>query len=521
MELPEARTTTTTLEPPRTSLRWDAGTIVTIDQRALPQETRELRLETVEAVIEAIRTLAIRGAVAIGLAGALGTALSAHRHRAGESLDRVAVRADAERLIAARPTAVNLEWAVRRALSRLDEGPEAVLAEAEAMLAEDAAVNTAATERAAELVDALSPGRRLRLLTHCNTGALATGAVGTALGAILRLADQGRVHEVLVDETRPLLQGSRLTAWELARAGVPYRVCPDSAAAGAMAGGLIDCVLVGADRIAANGDTANKVGTYGLAVAAARHGIPFIVVAPESTWDHTLADGTGITLEERPAAEVTSVAGRDCAPPRARAYNPAFDVTPAELITAIVTERRVVRPRSAVTAGSIARLIEDFPDHPETGVTFRELSGVYARPGVLAGMADRVHELFAGAYDGVLAVEARGFVLGAALASRAGVPLVLARKPGKLPGPVHSADYALEYGTDRLELRKGALEPGERVLCVDDVLATGGTLAAAARLVRDSGAEVAGLAVVLELTGLGGRDRLTGHRLAALCEVPA
>ncbi|MFJ8462634.1 S-methyl-5-thioribose-1-phosphate isomerase [Streptomyces swartbergensis] len=512
-----------------TSLSWDEGAVVTIDQRALPHEIRELRLTDVDAVIAAIESLAVRGAPAIGLAGALGVALSARLHSGPDGVDRAAVHADAERLIAARPTAVNLEWAVRRTLTRLDEGAQAVLAEATAMLAEDATLNGAAVERAADLVDSLTPDRPLRLLTHCNTGRLATGAVGTALGTILHLAGRGRVREVLVDETRPLLQGARLTAWELGEAGVPYRLCVDSAAAGAMAHGLVDCVLVGADRIAANGDTANKIGTYGLAVAAARHGIPFVVVAPESTWDSSLADGSGIVIEERAAAEVTHLADRLCAPSDARAYNPAFDVTPAELITAIVTERRVFRPRRGVprqlTAGvpddRIEGLLEEFPDYPEPGVVFRDLSALYAQPGLLAGLAARVDEEFGGAYDRVLAVESRGFVLGAALAARTGTPLTLARKPGKLPGPVHSADYSLEYGTDRLELRKSAIAPGERVLCVDDVLATGGTLAAAAQLVRDSGAEVAGMAVVLELAGLGGRDRLSSHRLAALCEVPA
>ncbi|MBB5937304.1 S-methyl-5-thioribose-1-phosphate isomerase [Streptomyces zagrosensis] len=336
------------------SLTWDGGGVLAVDQRALPGETRVLRLETVDDVVEAIRSLAIRGAPAIGLAGALGVALSAYRHRLDGVVDEAAVRADAARLSSARPTAVNLAWAVKRAIGRLAAGPDAVLAEATAMLDEDAAVNGAAVARACELVLSRVPRRPMRLLTHCNTGRLATAAVGTALGVIIELGRRGLVHEVLVDETRPLLQGARLTAWELGQASVPYRVCVDSAAPAAMAQGLVDCVLVGADRIAANGDVANKIGTYGLAIAAARHGIPFVVVAPESTWDRALADGSGIVIEERDPAEVTAFAGVVTTPADAGAYNPAFDVTPADLITAIVSEDQVFLP-AAVQAVQVAQ----------------------------------------------------------------------------------------------------------------------------------------------------------------------
>jgi methylthioribose-1-phosphate isomerase len=329
--------TSLSVEP---SLTWDDGVIVAVDQRVLPAEHRLLRLASVEEVVEAIASLAVRGAPAIGLAGALGVALSARRHPG----DEAAVRADAARLAGARPTAVNLAWAVRRVLRRLPDGPDAVLAEAMTMLSQDIAVNAAMAARAADLVVELSPARPLRVLTHCNTGGLATAAIGTALGAIVELAGRGRIAEVLVDETRPLLQGARLTAWELGRAGVPYRLCVDSAAAAAMSRGLVDVVLVGADRIAANGDTANKIGTYGLAVAAARHGIPFVVVAPESTWDRELPDGSGIVVEERGETEVATLAGVRTAPADARVYNPAFDVTPAELITALVSESAIVRP---------------------------------------------------------------------------------------------------------------------------------------------------------------------------------
>ncbi|SCK09642.1 methylthioribose-1-phosphate isomerase [Streptomyces sp. WMMB 714] len=326
------------------SLRWEGGSVVAVDQRALPRDHRLLRLTSVDQLLEAIRTLAIRGAPAIGLAAAFGVALSAHRNSTGGRVDEAAVRADAARLIAVRPTAVNLTWGVRRAAARLDGGPDAVLAEALAMLDEDAAVNAATAQRGADLVESLTPGSSLRLLTHCNTGRLATAAVGTALGVMVTLHGRGRVAEVLVGETRPLLQGARLTAWELGEAGVPYRLCVDSAAAAAMARGMVDCVVVGADRIAANGDVANKIGTYSLAVCAAYHGIPFVVAAPRSTWDEELADGSRIVIEERDATEVATLAGNRVAPAGAEVYNPAFDVTPARLVTAVVSEHRVFRP---------------------------------------------------------------------------------------------------------------------------------------------------------------------------------
>ncbi|MCI0687033.1 MAG: S-methyl-5-thioribose-1-phosphate isomerase [Sporichthyaceae bacterium] len=323
---------------PRT-IDWDAGAIVTVDQVALPHEHRMLRLGTVDQLIDAIQRLAIRGAPALGAAGALGVALSAHLH----ADDPEAVRIDADRIAAARPTAANLAWGVQRVLDRLPEGADAVLAEARAVLAEDERANREASRRAAELVLELCSRRPLRVLTHCNTGRLATVAWGTALGAVRHLAAAGQLDYVLADETRPLLQGARLTAYELAEAGIRYRVCPDSAAATAMAQGLVDCVLVGADRIAANGDVANKIGTFPVALAAARHGIPFVVVAPESTLDLSLPDGSGIVIEHRDPAEVTHFDGQPVTPAGAGAFNPAFDVTPADLITAIVTETRIYR----------------------------------------------------------------------------------------------------------------------------------------------------------------------------------
>ncbi|MET8872249.1 S-methyl-5-thioribose-1-phosphate isomerase [Nocardia sp. NPDC004604] len=322
------------------SLDWVDGVIYAVDQRALPGEFRIVRMTTVDEVIAAIETLTVRGAPAIGAAGALAVALSVRAHRG----DAAAVTADAERIVAARPTAVNLAWAVRRVCAYLAQGPDAVLDAALALLTEDEQVNRTMAARAADAVSTMAGRHRLRVLTHCNTGRLATVAWGTALGAIRELAQRGRLESVLVGETRPLLQGARLTAWELAEADIPLRICVDSASSAAIAGGLVDCVLVGADRITAHFDVANKIGTYPLALAAARAGIPFVVVAPESTMDATIIDGAAITIEERAAGEVTSVAGHPVAPEGSAAYNPAFDVTPRDLVTAVVTERRTVWP---------------------------------------------------------------------------------------------------------------------------------------------------------------------------------
>jgi methylthioribose-1-phosphate isomerase len=320
----------------RRTIDWDGESVTIIDQTALPAEYRILHLRTVDDLVDAISRLAVRGAPALGAAGALGVVLAARE--GGE------VQASAERVAKARPTAVNLSWGVARALEKLDQGAEAVLAEALAILDEDERLNRAASGHAADIVLALCDRRPLRLLSHCNAGHLATVAWGSALGVVWHLHERGLVESVLVDETRPLLQGARLTAWELAQAGVPYRVQPDSAAAAAMARGLVDCVLVGADRIAANGDVANKIGTYGLAIAARHHQVPLVVVAPSSTIDSSLATGSMIAIEERAPEELTTYAGIAITPPDAGVFNPAFDVTPAELITAIVTENGQFTP---------------------------------------------------------------------------------------------------------------------------------------------------------------------------------
>ncbi|MET9265705.1 S-methyl-5-thioribose-1-phosphate isomerase [Amycolatopsis sp. NPDC004079] len=314
----------------RRTIDWADGTIVIVDQVALPGEYRTLTLHTVTELVDAIQRLAVRGAPALGAAGAMGVALAACQ--GGD------VRAEADRIAHARPTAVNLAWGVSRALDRLPDGADAVLEEARAMLDEDEQRNRTASAHAAEVVLDACPRRPLRLLSHCNAGHLATVAWGTALGVVWHLHARGLVESVLVDETRPLLQGSRLTAWELEQAGVPYRVQPDGAAAAAMARGLVDCVLVGADRIAANGDVANKIGTYGLAIAAAHHGVPFVVVAPTSTVDKSIATGADIDIEERAAVELTEFGGAQIAPEGSAVFNPAFDVTPTALITAVVTE---------------------------------------------------------------------------------------------------------------------------------------------------------------------------------------
>ncbi len=360
------------------SLGWADGALLAIDQRALPRELSWLRITTVDEVIDAIKTLAIRGAPALGVAGAFGVALAAYAHPG----DAGKTTLEAERIASARPTAVNLAWGVRRALATLPAGPDAVLAEAREMLAEDAQVNRVCATHAADLVLRLCPDRPLRVLTHCNTGRLATTAFGTALGAVRVLHTRGKIADVLVDETRPLLQGARLTAWELAEAGIPHRLTIDSAAAWAMATGQVDCVIVGADRITADGSAANKIGTYALALAAQRHGIPFVVVAPESTRDLATATGREIVVEERAAAEITHVGGVASAPERTAVFNPAFDVTPAELITAIVTEHGVVGPTDAVNT-PVAQQITDIA------------SGLYVRgwmPGTAGNISVRTGE---------------------------------------------------------------------------------------------------------------------------------
>ncbi len=289
--------------------------VVLLDQRRLPDDVVELACSSAAEVAEAIRVMAVRGAPAIGVAAAYGFALAAAR---GEDLDAAEAM-----LLSSRPTAVNLRWALERMRAEPTAEHARELHRAEVERCRRMAAHTAAL---------LQPGTRA--LTHCNAGGLATGGYGSAVGALRAAWEQGLLELVLVGETRPLLQGARLTAWELERLGIPHAVIADSAAAAMMAAGEVDCVVTGADRIAANGDTANKIGTYGLAVLGAHHGIPMYVVAPTSTVDLSTPTGAGIPIEERSPDELTT---------RFAARNPAFDVTPAVLISAIVTEHGVHR----------------------------------------------------------------------------------------------------------------------------------------------------------------------------------
>lgn len=345
--------TMTTPNAPR-ALRWldtqEGPVIELLDQTRLPAVESVLTCADVPQLVDAISRLAVRGAPLLGVAGAYGVALAAAR---GDD-----VPAAAAALSRARPTAVNLAWGVGRALAawrKAADGPDlvpgkstaaqAALAEARAIAEADAAASAAMAEHGLELV---RPGARI--LTHCNTGSLVSAGEGTAFAVILAAHRAGRLAKLWIDETRPLLQGARLTAWEAGRAGIEHALLADSAAASLLASGQVDLVLTGADRIAADGSVANKVGTYGLAVLAREHDVPFVVVAPVSTVDLGTPDGASIEVEFRGDEEVASIAGQPVAPAGTRAWNPAFDVTPPELITALVTERGVIKP---VTPGNL------------------------------------------------------------------------------------------------------------------------------------------------------------------------
>jgi methylthioribose-1-phosphate isomerase len=337
---------------------WDDEAVVLIDQRRLPQEESYLRCRQPAEVAAAIRDMAVRGAPAIGVAAALGIALAARRTRAeGDSLRRE-LEAVCEQMRVTRPTAVNLFWAIERMRRRFaaeePRGAAAVrdglLAEALAILDEDVAACRRMGDLGAELIT-----RPSRVLTHCNAGALATAGYGTALGVIRSAARDGKVLGVFADETRPYLQGARLTAWELTKDGIPTTLIADSMAGHMMATGQVDLVVVGADRIAANGDVANKIGTYPLAVLARENGIPFYVAAPISTFDLSTPSGASIPIEERPAEEVTHHAGRLVAPSGVAVRNPAFDVTPHRYVTAIICEKGVARPPYTESLPALAR----------------------------------------------------------------------------------------------------------------------------------------------------------------------
>jgi methylthioribose-1-phosphate isomerase len=343
---------TTASTPP--SLRWleppDGPAIQLLDQTRLPATEAVVTCRDVPELVDAIKRLVVRGAPLLGVAAAYGVALAAFR---GED-----VPAAAAAIAGARPTAVNLGWGADRALQAWRTaaagtdpvpgkrtGARGALGEARAIAAQDAAASAAMAAHGLELVPPDA-----RILTHCNTGSLVSAGEGTAFAVILAAHRAGRLAQLWVDETRPLLQGARLTAWEAGRAGIPHALLADSAAASLLASGQVDLVLTGADRIAADGSVANKVGTYGLAVLARRHEVPFVVVAPVSTVDFGTPDGDAIKVEFRAGEEVSRVAELQVAPAGTPGWNPAFDVTPPELVTAIVTERGLIRP---VTAGNL------------------------------------------------------------------------------------------------------------------------------------------------------------------------
>jgi len=322
---------------------WRDGHIIAIDQTALPHRLSFLRLSTVDQLVDAIVRLVVRGAPLLGVVGAFGMALAV-RQAEREGWDASRLDAEIKRIADARPTAVNLRREALAVAAVLPDGADAV--EAAALAVRDTAVEVTErlSERGAAFLVAECGTGPLKVHTHCNTGALACLGWGTALGVIRALRDRGALAHVIADETRPLLQGSRLTAWELGQLGIEHYLAADGAGPFLIARGLTDAVVVGADRVAANGDVANKIGTYSLALAARRAGIPFVVAVPESTIDEATACGADIPLELRADEEVTSFQGTPVAPAGTRALNYAFDVTPADLVTAIVTEDRVIRP---------------------------------------------------------------------------------------------------------------------------------------------------------------------------------
>jgi methylthioribose-1-phosphate isomerase len=337
----------------------DGSAIRLLDQTLLPGEERYLRLETVEAVAEAIRSLRVRGAPAIGIAAAFGLAIGVMRRvEAGEPDLPDGMEKDRKHLLSTRPTAVNLAWALERvagAFFRAEEGPQARVAavteEANRVAEEDRELCRLMGEHGLDVI----PEEGASILTHCNAGALATGGMGTALAPIYAATARGIPVKVFADETRPLLQGARLTSWELSRAGVEVTVITDSMAGALMKAGGVNLVITGTDRVAANGDVANKIGTYGVAVLAREHGIPFYVASPRSTFDPRAKSGAEIPIEERDGGEIRGEGERRIVPPEVQVWNPAFDVTPAHLVTAFITDGGILRPPYDV---AIARLLE-------------------------------------------------------------------------------------------------------------------------------------------------------------------
>jgi len=348
------------------TIEWKSDSVVMIDQRKLPTSEIYVTCRTANEVAKAIKTMVIRGAPAIGVAAAMGIALGMSKSRAtGTRQFTTEFQKTCDLMAGTRPTAVNLFWAIERMKRTfaeaaqsgcsVDEIKQRLVADALRIHDEDVESCRAMGAHGATLVPDSA-----RILTHCNAGALATAGYGTALGVVRAAAEQGKKIAVMADETRPFLQGARLTAWELVKDGIDTTVITDNMSASMMRLGHVDLVVVGADRIAANGDVANKVGTYGVAVLAKEHGIPFYVAAPISTVDLGTADGTGIPIEERNAREVTHVGSSRLTPEGARIRNPAFDVTPAKYVTAIITERGIARPPYV---DSLAKLVNGNSDH--------------------------------------------------------------------------------------------------------------------------------------------------------------
>lgn len=344
------------------AVNWQQDSLILLDQRALPGRVEYVRCDDFRAITEAIRDMVVRGAPAIGIAGGYAVAMAAGEARDSKVFPQRMAEA-AECVVSARPTAVNLSWAVDRVLGKAllhfqHEGPDgaALAAEREAILIEreDIEINRAIGEHGARLVP-----QGARILTHCNAGALATGGYGTALGVIRRAWEDGKVKMVYAGETRPYLQGARLTAWELLRDGVEVTLLVDSAAGYLMAKGGVDLVVVGADRVARNGDVANKIGTYSLACLAKIHHVPFYVASPISTLDMSMESGEDMSVEERAEDEVLTLFGTRIAPAGARAFNPSFDITPASLISGIITERGVVFPDIAFNLSNVSGVKTD------------------------------------------------------------------------------------------------------------------------------------------------------------------
>ncbi len=330
-----------------------------IDQTVLPHEERYLKVTTVSVLVKAIQDLAVRGAPALGAAGALGVVVAMNQ-AAREGWDAATLERHVDQIRDARPTAVNLAWGVDQVRGAMPEGADKVLELAQKLVEEDGAANRELARLGADWILERTGKDTVRVVTHCNTGALATTAWGTAYGIIHELHQRGKLGLVYADETRPLLQGARLTSWELTQDGIDHVIEADGAASSTILRGMVDVAIIGADRITADGDTANKVGSVALALACERAGIPFVVAAPFSTVDLATATGDLIHIEERDAAEVLELGSVRTAPETATAFNPAFDVTPHDLISAIVTERGVVEP-SVHTGGEL--FTEQVPAH--------------------------------------------------------------------------------------------------------------------------------------------------------------